>query len=274
MNSVKWQYRGIIHNHSASSLEGCYALRVLRERWAPNLDFAAMTEHAEKTTAEAYASYVQECEALSDEHFRFIPGLEVATESGDMLLMGCRTFVSTRDPFQVMKEAAGCLILLAHPEKGHMMPAVLEQVHGFEGWNARYMGGYVPPFDLFKHWKQAFPQRKIMTGGNDIHTVDPKRKIMTLVHSPSPREVDLLEAIKAGQFITSNGIFSVTSDGCVLYGGREVRLHVPAALLAQGYRLGWRGANICLRLGGKLLRLLGIGRQERLKLRRMIRQYI
>ncbi len=52
------KYRGIIHNHSACSKEGCYALHALRKRWAKSLDFAAMTEHAERISAEEYASYV------------------------------------------------------------------------------------------------------------------------------------------------------------------------------------------------------------------------
>ena len=61
------EYRGIIHNHSACSKEGCYALPVLRRRWEDSLDFAAMTEHAERTNAADYTAYIQQCDALSDE---------------------------------------------------------------------------------------------------------------------------------------------------------------------------------------------------------------
>jgi predicted metal-dependent phosphoesterase TrpH len=112
MELAKQQYCGIIHNHSACSGEGSHPLSVLKQRWAPRFRFAAMTEHAEKLTKDTYASYLQECDRFSDERFRFIPGLEIATESGHMLVLGCRTFICTRDPFQVIKEAAGCVILL------------------------------------------------------------------------------------------------------------------------------------------------------------------
>src|SRR2546421_3682816 len=145
MNVMEKPYCGIIHNHSACSGEGSYPLSVLRQRWASRFQFAAMTEHAEKLTAEAYASYIHECDTLSDGQFRFIPGLEIATASGHMLVIGCRKFICTQDPFQVIQEATGSVILLAHPEEGHIIPAVLKQANGIEGWNARYMGRHIPP---------------------------------------------------------------------------------------------------------------------------------
>jgi hypothetical protein len=213
MEYTQKQYAGIIHNHSACSGEGSHPLSVLRQRWASRFQFAAMTEHAEKLTAEAYASYLRECDSLSDEQFRFIPGLEIATTSGHMLVLGCRQFIRTRDPSQVIKEAAGCVILLAHPEERHMIPAVLAQANGIEGWNARYMGRHIPPLDWLSIWRKELLPGQIMTGGNDIHHVDRKRKIMLLTQSRSMREHDILEAIKTGHFIVSNGIFAFTPDG-------------------------------------------------------------
>lgn len=268
--------RGIIHNHSECSKEGCYPLSILCQRWAPELNFAAMTEHAERTTAQAYASYVQECDALSNESFRFIPGLEVATESGDMLLLGCRTFICTRDPFQVLREAAGCVIVLAHPEEGKIIPEVLERAHGFEGWNSGHMGGYMPPLDWFRDWKRRFPAGKIMTGGNDIHKVDPKRKIVTIVESPSNGEADILEALRQGHFITSNGIFAFTPGGHVFSGERAFQITGKTffAVLARCYRSSWRSINACFELGRAVLTTLGIDKQKRAVLNRLLRQYL
>ncbi len=267
------QYRGIIHNHSVYSKEGCYPLNILRQRWASEFDFAAMTEHAEKTTAEVYASYIQECETLSDEHFRFIPGLEVATESGDMLLLGCRKYICTTDPFQVLKEASGCLILLAHPEAKQIIPAVLEQVDGFEGWNSRRMGSYMPPLDWFVNWKRQLLPGKIMTGGNDIHKIDPKRKIATVVQAQSNNQDDILEAIKHGQFTTSNGIFSFTSNGRVLYRDRKIIVQQLSLLHARCYRLLWRSVNASLHFGGGMLMMVGIDKQGRNRISRMFREH-
>jgi hypothetical protein len=257
MELTAQRYRGIIHNHSACSGEGSHPLSVLRQRWASRFRFAAMTEHAEKLTAEAYAAYVQECDALSDDQFRFIPGLEIATESGHMLVLGCRTFICTRDPFQVIKEASGSVILLAHPEQGHMLPAVLAQADGFEGWNARYMGGYMPPLDWLSTWRKQLLPGKIMTGGNDIHKVDRKRKIVLLLHRHALSEADILEAIKHGQFTLSNGVFSLTADGRVFYHGRQLRVQAFWVLQARCYRVMRQGKQVCLRMGREFLRACG-----------------
>ncbi|GAC1389785.1 MAG: hypothetical protein NVS4B11_12010 [Ktedonobacteraceae bacterium] len=275
------EYRGIIHNHSACSKEGCYPLNVLRQHWASSLDFAAMTEHAERTEAAAYALYVQECDALSDEQFRFIPGLEVATASGDMLLLGCRKFICTHDPFKVIEEAAGeCVILLAHPEQGRIIPEVLHLVNGFEGWNAGHMGGYMPPFDWFLEWRSRFVKGKIMTGGNDIHKIDPRRKIVTIVESATHEEHMLLNAIRQGQFITSNGIFSFTPGGYAFYKGKSSATELSVtgrrsfAVLAQAYRSAWQGINGLFEIGAHTLSTLGIDKEKRTALNRMLRQYL
>ncbi len=266
-------YRGIIHNHSACSKEGCYPLSTLRHRWASQLDFAAMTEHAERTTAPAYAAYVQECDLLNDEQFRFIPGLEVATEAGDILLLGCRTYICSRDPLQVLREAEGCVVLLAHPEEGKVLPEVLLQANGLEGWNSGHMGGYAPPLDWFPRWKTWLTPGKIMTGGNDIHKVDPKRKIVTTVQCASKSEIDMLEAIKEGHFSTSNGIFTLTSDCRVAFGTYDVTKNALCAAFTKLYRLLWKQSNSVLEKGGMILALLGVDKQKRTRLNRLMRQY-
>jgi hypothetical protein len=273
VKKIMHRYQGIIHNHSACSKEGCYPLSTLRQRWATQFDFAAMTEHAERTDAQAYAAYLSECDALSDEQFRFIPGLEIETESGDMLLLGCRTYICTRDPLEVLQQAADCVILLAHPEEGKMMAEVLQQAHGFEVWNSGHMGGYMPPLDWLASWRRWITPGKIVTGGNDIHKVDPRRKIITSVQSPSTSEKHILEAIKQGNFVTSNGIFTCSPVGRVSYRNRDITRSTMCALCARSYRLGWRWMNNCLEVGATMLATLGIHKQKRTRLNRLIRQY-
>jgi hypothetical protein len=274
------QYRGIIHNHSACSKEGCYALRVLRQRWANRLDFAAMTEHAERISAEEYASYVNECDSLSDEQFRFIPGLEVATTSGDILLLGCREYICTRDPAQLLERIPQQTVaILAHPEEGKVKVEVLEQAHGLEGWNGGHMGGYLPPVDWLVGWRKRQPAGKFFTGGNDIHKVDPKRKILTLVETgASPgtpcSEEELLHALRQGNFRTDNGIYSFSPDGTLFYRGREIAWPLPFMLLACAYRQSWRALNACFRLGGEVMGAIGMDKQKRTRLNRLIRQHL
>jgi hypothetical protein len=274
------EYRGIIHNHSACSKEGCYALSVLRQRWANSLDFAAMTEHAERISAEEYASYVRECDALSDERFRFIPGLEVATESGDILLLGCREYICTRDPIQLLKQISQqTVVILAHPEEGKVQAEVLAQAHGLEGWNGGHMGGYMPPIDWLVGWRKRQPTGKFFTGGNDIHKVDPKRKILTLVStSETPgapcSEEDILHALGQGNFRTGNGIFSFSPDATLFYRERQIAWLLPFMLLARAYRYSWSALNACFQVGGNMLGAIGMDKQRRTRLNRLIRQHL
>lgn len=287
-------YRGILHNHSACSKEGCYALGVLRQRWANSLDFAAMTEHAERISAAEYASYVSECDALSDERFRFIPGLEVATTSGDMLLLGCREYICTRDPMQVLTRIPQqTVVILAHPEEGQVQAEVLARAHGVEGWNGGHMGGFMPPVDWLVGWRKRQPAGKFFTGGNDIHKVDPKRKILTLVEvpqvgdtptmgskggdKPAPlpcSEEAILRALREGNFRSDNGIFSFTPDGRLSYKAREVGWLLPFMALARVYRWSWRVLNASFQSGGALLGAIGMDKQKRTRLNRLIRQHL
>ena len=276
------KFQGIIHNHSACSKEGCYPLATLRERWMAHLNFAAMTEHAERTTADAYIDYVQSCDLLSTNSFRFIPGLEVATTSGDMLLLGCRKFICSTNPFEVLQEAQkeqDCVILLAHPEQGKIIPDVLKLVDGFEGWNSGHMGGYMPPLDWFLDWRRRYAPDKIMTGGNDIHKIDPKRKILTVVESESHQETDLLNALRQGRFVTTNGTFSFTSSGHSFFHRKpsstyQVTGRTSFAALARGYRTGWQAINVGIELGSTTLTTLGVDKAKRTQLNRLLRQYL
>lgn len=273
------EYRGIVHNHSACSKEGCYALTALRQRWANSLDFAAMTEHAERISAQEYAAYVRECDALSDEQFRFIPGLEVSTTSGDILLLGCREYICTRDPVHLLKQITPqTVVILAHPEEGKVRAEVLAQAHGLEGWNGGHMGGYMPPIDWLAGWRKRQPAGKFFTGGNDIHKVDPKRKILTLVETHGEpgtpcSEVELLHALRQGNFRTDNGIFAFSPDGTLFYRERQIAWLLPFMVLARTYRYSWRALNACFRLGGDMLGTIGMDKQKRTRLNRLIRQH-
>lgn len=255
-------------------------LQVLRQRWASSLDFAAMTEHAERISAGEYASYVSECDTLSDEQFRFIPGLEVATTSGDILLLGCREYICTRDPIQLLERVPPqTVVILAHPEEGKVQAAALARAHGIEGWNGGHMGGAMPPVDWLAGWRKQQPAGKFFTGGNDIHKVDPKRKILTLVETGAPpgtpcSEEEILHALCQGAFRTDNGIFSFNPDGTLFYRGHEIAWLLPYKMLAHAYRAGWRVMNASFQIGGELLGAIGMDKQKRTRLNRLIRQHL
>ena len=171
------------------------------------------------------------------------------------------------------------LFLLAHPEQGRIMPDVLKLVDGFEGWNSGHMGGYMPPLDWFLDWRRRYAPDKIMTGGNDIHKIDPKRKILTIVESESPDETDLLNALRQYRFITTNGIFSFTSSGHSFFHrtpstAYQVTGHTSFAALAYSYRVSWQAINAGIELGSATLTTLGVDKAKRTQLNRLLRQYL
>ncbi len=217
---------------------------------------------------------------MSDEQFRFIPGLEVATTSGDILLLGCRKYICTRDPAQLLALIPRqTVVILAHPEEGKVKVEVLAQAHGLEGWNGGHMGGYMPPVDWLVGWRRRQPTGKFFTGGNDIHKVDPKRKILTLVETDAQpgtacSEEELLRALRQGNFRTDNGIYSFSPDGTLFYRGHKVAWLLPFMLLARAYRQSWRALSACFQLGGELLGTIGMDKQKRTRLNRLIRQHL
>ncbi|HEY9232817.1 MAG TPA: PHP domain-containing protein, partial [Blastocatellia bacterium] len=91
--------KGAIHVHSTYS-DGEFTLAELREVYAAlGCRFVLMTDHAEDFDAARLTDYVAECERLSDEHFRFIAGLEFNCDRRMHVLgFGVTRLVATTDP--------------------------------------------------------------------------------------------------------------------------------------------------------------------------------
>src|SRR5947209_8955562 len=114
--------RAIFHCHSTYS-DGELTLAELRELFvAEGLDFACMTDHAEFFDDESLRAYRDECDALSDERFRFVAGLEYECERRMHVLgYGVTTLAATTDPQAVIRhiEAAGGVSVIAHRSEEH-----------------------------------------------------------------------------------------------------------------------------------------------------------
>src|SRR3712207_4736603 len=123
-------HRGAFHCHSTYS-DGECTLAELREMFvAAGLDFVCMTDHAEFFDEEKLRAYVQECESLSDERFRFVAGLEYECERRMHVLgYGVTTLAGTTDPQGVIRhiEREGGVSVIAHP-----MDSMFEWIETFD----------------------------------------------------------------------------------------------------------------------------------------------
>ena len=221
--------RGVIHTHSTYS-DGEYTLRELREVFsAAGCSFVCMTDHAEFFDDAKLRAYVSECEALSDERFRFIPGLEYECERRMHVLgYGVTTLAGTTDPQEVIAhvEREGGVSVIAHP-----MDSMFEWIEtfevlprGVETWNSKYDGRYGPrpgTFLLLARLRERRPDL-LAFYGVDYHWKKQFRELYNLVECESPRREDVLGALAAGRFVGVKGSLRLPATG-----------DVPEALLGE-----------------------------------------
>src|ERR1044072_3941464 len=109
--------KGAIHVHSTYS-DGEFTLAQLREVYLSlGCRFVCMTDHAEAFSEAKLARYKAECESLSAERFRFVPGLEFNCDRRMHVLgFGVTRRVETTDPQAAIRhiKAAGGLAVIAH----------------------------------------------------------------------------------------------------------------------------------------------------------------
>ncbi|HZT58805.1 MAG TPA: PHP domain-containing protein [Pyrinomonadaceae bacterium] len=168
--------RAVFHCHSTYS-DGECTLAELREMFvAEGFDLACMTDHAEFFDAESLRAYREECDALSDERFRFVAGLEYECERRMHVLgYGVTTLAGTTDPQEVIRhiEGAGGVSVIAHP-----MDSMFEWIEtfdvlpfGVEAWNTKYDGRYAPrarTFRLVERLQNRKPEMRAFYG-TDLH---------------------------------------------------------------------------------------------------------
>src|ERR1700720_851905 len=96
--------KGVLHIHSTYS-DGELCLRDLKELFvSAGCAFSCVTDHADAFDSEKLTSYIQECRALSDGSFRFIPSLEYGCkERMHVLGYGVTSQADTQDPQEVIR---------------------------------------------------------------------------------------------------------------------------------------------------------------------------
>jgi hypothetical protein len=246
-------FKGAIHCHSTYS-DGEYSLRELREMFiARNFDFVCMTDHAEAFDAESLRSYTSECEALSDDRFRFIAGLEYECEQRMHVLgYGVTSLVTTTDPQEVIRhiKSEGGVSVIAHPmnsmfdwiETFRVLP------RGIETWNSKYDGRYAPRPATFRLLQRLQEREAGMRAfyGTDLHWKKQFRGLFNMVRCATLTREAVLDAFASGDYNGVKGDLELPSSGQLpeslmkRFGSINSRYHLARQLLKNTKKMTGR----------------------------------
>lgn len=229
-----------LHLHSTYS-DGQLTLAELRTALhGAGCELACVTDHAEAFDASSLAAYVDECERLSDDEFRFVAGLEFGCEDRMHIIgYGVTSLAPTRDPEAVIGhvESRGGISVIAHPKDDHFAWierfSVLPQ--GIETWNTKYDGRYAPrpqTFALLGRLQARRPEMRAFYGIDLHHRAQP-RSLLTTIQADSHDRVAVLAALAGGDFCAVHGSLVLPSSGAL-----------PADVLARFARVNRRAGTV------------------------------
>lgn len=199
--------KAAIHCHSTYS-DGEFTLPELRELYSrAGYDVVCMTDHAESFDTDKLKAYVDECESLSDDCFRFVAGLEFECERRMHILgYGVTSLYDSKVPESIIKhiEDQTGVSVIAHP--GDSMFGWIETFEllpfGIEVWNSKYDGPRAPrprTFQLLNRLQQRKPEMKAFYG-QDLHWRKQSRGLFNLIDSESSTRASILEAFRTGKY--------------------------------------------------------------------------
>jgi predicted metal-dependent phosphoesterase TrpH len=199
-------YRGILHAHSTHSYDGKLSLSELKAVLkTQGVAFACMTEHTDQMTPEGARLYVEECRALSDETFVFVPGFEVPYGKAHVLHIGAEDFVcqeaTTKVELAAWRQVAP-LVVLAHPVRNAFVVdgALLSVLDGIEIWNQQYEGKGAPRTKSVALLNALRRQKPLLaTGGIDLHRVEHLGSPYITLEIDTLSEREIVSALSAGQ---------------------------------------------------------------------------
>ncbi|MFL6212920.1 MAG: PHP domain-containing protein [Blastocatellia bacterium] len=212
--------RGAIHVHSTYS-DGEFTLAQLREVYSSlGCRFVCMTDHAEDFDTPKLDCYIAECESLSDEHFRFIAGLEFNCDRRMHVLgFGVTSVVDTTDPQGVIRhiKAEGGLAVIAHPMDSafEWIETFSELPDGIETWNSKYDGRSAPrpqTFALLNRLQQREPRMRAFYG-QDLHWKRQHRGLLNELQNDSAARDDVLSAFARGDYVAVKGELALPASG-------------------------------------------------------------
>ena len=242
---------GMLHCHSTHSYDAKLSLRELKELFQKHgVQFVCMTEHADDLTKERTAAFVRECDALSDDTFRFIPGFEVPyRKETHVLMIGMREFFGSyapdSDALRVWTRRAP-FVVLAHPVRNRFKvdEGLLGQLHGLEVWNQQYDGKRVPRVRSLKLFQRLKKKRRelVATGGIDFHRSEHMGAPLTHLDVDALTEDAILEKLKLGAF-TIVGTHALMYGSCPnsaeLITKHRCESHFSVSIIALGKTVNW-----------------------------------
>jgi len=209
-----------MHVHSTYS-DGEFTLAELRRIFLDDgCAFVCMTDHAEYFDPDRLRQYLAECQALSDDKFLFVAGLEYSCDQRMHILgYGATRRVDSQDPQTVIHhiEELGAVSVIAHPnnaffewiEKFETLP------RGIETWNTKYDGRYAPrpeTFALLQRLRERKPEMRAFYG-QDLHWKKQFRGIFLQLDSGSADAQGVIAALTNGAYVGLKGELKLPSSG-------------------------------------------------------------
>lgn len=201
--------KGVLHVHSRFSDGDELLDRLVDAFRISGMQFAAVSDHAEVFDDRRMDEYVQLCEALSNDTFLVIPGLEFALKGGTIHILGYgirkRVRFSTMEALVDGIHDAGGIAVLAHPPVGsiNLIGSIKTKLDGIEVWNGRYDGTVAPRAESFQLLRRlrSMNSKTAAFCGVDLHQIAQMRKpIYMEVDSDHLAENTILQAMRASRF--------------------------------------------------------------------------
>jgi predicted metal-dependent phosphoesterase TrpH len=214
--------KGILHVHSNFS-DGEEPLeRVIGVLKRSGMQFAAVSDHAEVFDDERMEHYVHLCQALTDNSFLVIPGLEFALKGGTIHILGYG--IRKRVRFNSIEglvdgiHDAGGIAVLAHPPVGsiNLIAPIKTKLDGIEVWNGRYDGTVAPRADSFQLLRRirSLNSKTAAFCGVDLHQIAQARKLIYMaVQADEREEASILGAIRSSHFTLHGSNTTIPASG-------------------------------------------------------------
>jgi predicted metal-dependent phosphoesterase TrpH len=214
--------KGILHVHSNFS-DGEESLeRVVGVLKQSGMQFAAVSDHAEVFDDGRMEQYVHLCQALTDNSFLVIPGLEFALKGGTIHILGYG--IRKRVRFNSIEglvdgiHDAGGIAVLAHPPVGsiNLIAPIKTKLDGIEVWNGRYDGTVAPRADSFQLLRRirSFNSKTAAFCGVDLHQIAQARKLIYMaVQADGREEPSILGAIRSSHFTLHGSNTTIPASG-------------------------------------------------------------
>ena len=212
--------KGAIHIHSTYS-DGEFTLTELRNLFrGEGCAFVCMTDHAEAFDGSSLRSYLDECKALSDSKFCFVPGLEYGCEQKMHILgYGAQRLAKTQNPQEIIRyiEEQNAISVIAHPKDEHFpwIESFQSLPRGIETWNSKYDGRYAPRPSTFALLQRLRARKSEMQAfyGQDLHWKKQFHELFVSLDCESGGPERILGALARGVYQGRKGDLALPSSG-------------------------------------------------------------